>query len=418
MAKKKTKLDMKAKNKQNKKGKKNDVPQRVATEKELPPPPAPELDVKQLGNNMPRYFSGTKAASVDLGWYCNPRSIVFTQQNQLWISDPPRYRILRYKFNDDKIYERLEDLHTNCKVYFLKTIDKSLVMGIARRKDQDGFIKFQLPGPKIEKIWRELNPADQLNATDPEVEKKKKGEKGVVRGTPKITKLSRSGKEKVDVEMRIRFEIYEPSNYFIREDQLLDFAFEDEILYVIYHPDFKLETYLMRRMFQMRSKFQSSTERRIELRTSGGIVVFKEHMYLLANNPARVIIFTVKRELVSDTVTFTHKTTVGQFHLTSPFGLTCDWLGNLLVSDQSDRCIYVFNRAGLMVGRVNTEALQGQTTPGYMSISHNGTLAFIDNGNNRSLVVIPLDIIHIYDRKKFLVKRYTKPQFSFLTYQR
>lgn len=405
MAKKKVKVKVEIKKKKRKsKIEKEETP--------TPPPPPPPPEVQERENNMPRYFRDNETRSVSLGWYCNPRSIVFTPEGQLWISDPPRHRILRYYFNDDKIYERLDDLHTNCKVYFLKTIDKSLVMGIGRRKDQDGFIKFRLPGPKLEKEWNEKAPEDLIPS------EKKEGKKAKAKPSKKAGPKSKKGKTDV-IEMRFRFEVYEKPKYFIREDQLLDFAFENGILYVLYHPDFKLETFLMGRMFRIRTRLQGTSDQRIELRNSGGIVVFKSHMYLLANNPPRLMIFDVKHETLTDRVLITQKLTVGQFHLTNPYGLTCDWLGNLLVSDESDRCIYVYNRAGLFLGAVNSEVLHGSAAPGFMSVSHNGTLAFIDNGNNRCFTIIPLERIHTYDRKKFLAKHY-QPQkpFSFLTYQR
>ncbi|CAH8848623.1 unnamed protein product [Trichobilharzia szidati] len=359
-------------------------------QKPPPPPPPPDPPEGPLLSRLRRQVWYPYANRITLEhreWFWSPYCPLITSWGDIFVSDPPQRRILRYCFNP-----------ISAKI--VKYPSLIIVKGEPRiiiEIPRTGRIACLSTCPKAKKT--------ALILYDPITLKEEN------RIDFKYQSIPSSENENE-----------QPNDYKLEDDSTpIGMCSNSDLLFVLFNPIQKLRIYdsvtLKSIDLRLENAFPDESTC-IHLATSGGCAASENALYVAATRPPRVQMFWVNRQRVLSQmdridVTWYSELSLDRISIGEPYGIQIDSLGLLVVSDSRGGYMRVYNTFGnkrppgpwlpslphgetCYLGSWKIDPYQS-IRPGHFSLGKNGVACIVDRWSNKLAIICDRTIFRWYD---------------------
>lgn len=359
-----------------------------------PPPPAdpPQGPVLSRLRRQVWYPYANRVTFERKEWFWSPYCPVITSWGDIWVTDPPQRRILRYYFDPVSAKMML------CSPIIITKGEPRMMIEIPRT----GRIAVLLTCPTAKKTT--------LTLYDP-VELKEEAKldfkyQAIEAPIPQITAAAEENEEK---------------NYKLEDDSTpTGICANQDILFVLFRPIQKLKLYdaVYLKPIDVRLENAYPDESTcVHLASSGGCAASYDKLFVAATRPPRVQVFWICRQTLLDKLdrvdlTWYAELGLDRLSIGEPFGLQVDSLGLLVVSDSRGGYMRVYNVEDkrppgpwlpslphgetCFMGSWKVDPYQ-HVRPGHFSLGKNGTACIVDRWANKLHLICDRTELRWYD---------------------
>lgn len=364
-----------------------------------PPPPPPDGPILSKLRRQVWYPEANRASFVYGEWYWSPLCPVITSWGDIWITDPPQRRILRYEFDPigAKISQKTPSIITRGEPKMMIEIPKTGRMAVL------------LTCPVAMKTT--------LTLFDP-------------RSLTEVGKIDYGYCAEIPPQPELPGGPTEPTRQF--PPLLLDdstpsgLCANSDILFVLFNPIQKMRLYdpLHLKPIDLRLENGFPDESTcVHMATSCGCAASEDRLFVAATRPPRIQVFWIHRQKILSSIDRTELTWYAELGLdrmaySQPFGIQIDSLGLVAVSDSRAGFIRVYNTTDRrppgpwlpslphgetsFFGSWKIDAYQG-VRPGYFSLAKNGTACIVDRWANKIIIVADRTVLRWYDETHLIL---------------
>ncbi|TPP64505.1 hypothetical protein FGIG_04919 [Fasciola gigantica] len=376
-----------------KKVEEEEIPYQLPKREPLPPPPDPPKG--PLLSRLRRQVWYPYANRISFGrkeWFWSPFCPVITSWGDIWITDPPQRRILRYYFDpvSSKIALRSPTLITRGEPRMMIEIPRTGRMAVLLTCPTAKKTTLVLYDP-IE-LQEDLKLDFRYEALEPPVP-----ELPVSDGTPP--------------PMETKLEA---------DCTPVGLCANQDLLFVLFQPIQKLQIYDPVRLKPIGTNLENAYPDEsscVHMASSGGCAANKDKLFVAATRPPRIQVFWINRQFlleIIDQVDLVWYAELGLDRLAigEPFGVQLDSLGLLVISDSRAGYMRVYNTKEVHPpGPWQPSLPHGETCymgswkvdpyqnirPGYFSLAKNGTACVVDRWSNTMYFIADRTELRWYD---------------------